>query len=146
MFINEPREPSQMFDKSSECKMTALVEAQTLVRRLAEPCAAGDSVKAQIGRAARRVGLGFNRVRTLWYADERASVSAAEMDSLRRAAGAREKADVHRDELAIRVEALEQQLRALASRIPQDAEFFGAQADLLRDAHRHLGRSHSAES
>jgi hypothetical protein len=146
MFINEPREPSQMFDKSSECKMTALVEAQTLVRRLAEPCAAGDSVKAQIGRAARRVGLGFNRVRTLWYADERASVSAAEMDSLRRAAGAREqKAEAHRDELAIRVEALEQQLRALASRIPQDADFYGAQADLLRSAVRGMGRADTAE-
>jgi uncharacterized protein YPO0396 len=128
-----------------EPKMSALCEAQTLVRRLAEPCTAGDSVKAQIGRAARRAGFGFNRVRSLWYADERASVSAAEMDKLRRAAGARGKADVHRDDLAIRVEALEQQLRALASRIPQDADFYGAQADLLRSAARDLGRAGSAE-
>lgn len=135
-----------MYDKpskSSEREMTALVEAQTLVRRLAEPCPAGDSVKAAIGRASRRVGFGFSRVRSLWYADNRISVSAAEMDKLRRAAGAREKAE--RDELAIRVEALEQQLRALASRMPQDADFYGAQADLIGDAHRHVRRAGSAE-
>lgn len=126
--------------------MSTLVEAQSLVRRLAEPCTAGDSVKAQILRASRRAGFGFNRVRSLWYGDERCSVSAIEMDKLRRAAGARGKPDVHRDELVIRVEALEQQLRALAARLPQDAEFFGAQADLLRDAHRHIGRPHTAKT
>jgi hypothetical protein len=138
---------SQRNDKSSsESEMSVLCEAQTLVRRIAEPCPAGDSVKAAIGRASRRVGLGFTRVRALWYADERISVSAVEMDKLRRAAGARGKADVHRDDLAIRVEALEQQLRALASRIPQDADFYGAQADLLRSAVRGMGRADTAET
>jgi hypothetical protein len=135
-----------MRDKSSESVMSALAEAQTLVRRIAEPCTAGDSVKAQMLRASRRVGLGFNRIRSIWYADQRVSVSAVEMDVLRRAAGAREqKAEAHRDELVIRVEALEQQLRALASRIPQDADFYGAQADLLRSAVRGMGRAGSSE-
>jgi hypothetical protein len=139
---------SQRNDKSSsESEMSVLCEAQTLVRRIAEPCPAGDSVKAAIGRASRRVGLGFTRVRAFWYADERISVSAAEMDILRRAVGARQKqtAEAHRDELVIRVEALEQQLRALASRIPQDADFYGAQADLLRSAVRGMGRAGSSE-
>jgi hypothetical protein len=40
-----------------------------------------------------------------------------------------------------RLETVEQMLRALALRLPQDSEFYGAQADLLGHAARHLGRA-----
>jgi hypothetical protein len=128
-----------------ESKMTALVEARQLVRLAAEPCPAGDSVKAAVGRAARRLKWNYTRVRALWYGDDRIKVSGDELNELRRAAGARQKAEVQRDELAARVEALEQQLRDLAMRMPQDADFYGSQADLIRDAARHVGRADHPE-
>lgn len=132
---------SKKCENASESKMSALCEAQTLVRRLAEPCTAGDSVKAQIGRAARRTGIGFNRIRSLWYGDERASVSAVEMDVLRRAVGARQnKVAAGRDELLARVEALEARLSAI------DPDFYRPHVDTLRRAVSGMGRADNADA
>jgi hypothetical protein len=88
-----------MSDKSSEAKiMSAIAEASHLVRQIAEPCPAGDSVKAAMLRACRRVGsLSFNRVKDIWYADRRVSVSGDELNHLRAIARAKEEA-VARDE------------------------------------------------
>ena len=52
-------------------------EFQGIVRAAAEPREAGDSVKAAIGRAARRLQLGYGRARGLWYGDGRVHVRAA---------------------------------------------------------------------
>lgn len=57
-------------------------EASTLtlrrwVREAAEPAAPGESVKAAINRAARRLGLGYARARDHWYGRAR-SVPADE--------------------------------------------------------------------
>ena len=64
---------------------SSIDEAQTLVRRCAEPNLPGDSVNAAIRRASRRLGLSFTRTRDIWYGDAR-RIDAAEMDRLGQAA------------------------------------------------------------
>lgn len=59
-----------------------MAEMQDLVRQASEPWLPGDSVKAAIGRAARRLGLPHRRARTLWYAAP-AAVLAWEADQIR---------------------------------------------------------------
>jgi hypothetical protein len=63
----------------------SITEAQSLVRRCAEPGPAGESVKAAIGRASRRLDLPYSRTRDIWYGDAR-RIDAGEMDRLRREA------------------------------------------------------------
>ena len=58
-------------------------EAMIVVRRCAEPRPAGDSVKAAIRRASKRLEISFSRTREIWYGDAR-RIDAAEMDRLRR--------------------------------------------------------------
>jgi hypothetical protein len=60
-------------------------EAQTFVRRCAQSRLPGDSVKAAIRCASRRLGFSFTRTRDIWYGDAR-RIDAAEMDRLRQAA------------------------------------------------------------
>ncbi len=91
-----------MSDKSSEkSEMSALAEASMLVRDLAEPGRPGETVKAALQRACRHLtGWPPSRVRDLWYADPRISVSADEMNRLRAAARReREEEQEARDEL-----------------------------------------------
>ena len=57
-------------------------EMQAIVRAAAQPAVAGESVKAAIGRAARRLRLGYGRTRSHWYGLARL-VSAEEADRLR---------------------------------------------------------------
>jgi hypothetical protein len=64
---------------------TSIDEAQTLVRRCAEPRPAGDQVKAAIRRASHRLDIPFSRVRDIWYGDAR-RINAEEMDQLRQEA------------------------------------------------------------
>ena len=66
----------------SKLPTSSIEEAQTLVRKCAEPRQAGDLVKAAIFRASRRLGFAFSRTRDIWYGDAR-RVDAAEMDRLR---------------------------------------------------------------
>jgi hypothetical protein len=76
-------------EKSSEpYRMSAVAEAQTLVRVIAEPRAVGDSVKTSINKAARRLGFSFSRAKDIWYGDAR-RIDAAEIDKLRELAGQR---------------------------------------------------------
>ena len=62
--------------------MAALVEAATLLRQLAEPVVAGESVKAAINRAARRAGIPASLGKRLWYGEAR-RIDADTMDQLR---------------------------------------------------------------
>jgi hypothetical protein len=64
---------------------SSIEEAQTLVRRCAEPRPAGDQVKAAIRRASRRLEIPFSRTRDIWYGDAR-RIDAEEMDRLRHGA------------------------------------------------------------
>lgn len=70
-------------------KLNAIGEASLLVRAVAEPCPAGDSVKAAISRARRRLGWSYSRTRAVWYADLRIRLAAYELDELRAKALAR---------------------------------------------------------
>jgi hypothetical protein len=65
-------------------------EMKRLVRRAAEPARVGESVKAEIGRAARRLGLGYGRVKRYWYG-EIAVPPAHEVDAIRAAVARRER-------------------------------------------------------
>lgn len=64
---------------------SSIDEAQTLVRRCAEPRPAGDLVKGAIRRASQRLNIPFSRVRDIWYGDAK-RIDAEEMDRLRRGA------------------------------------------------------------
>ena len=135
---SQTQEASLDNDKSSlGCGMSALVEASSLVRRVAEPCPAGDSVKAAIGRAARKLRWNYTRVRAFWYADDRVTVTGDELNQLRAAA----KQTGARDEVLARLESVEQMLRALEARMPQDADFYSAHADTLRSVANRIGRA-----
>ena len=110
-----------MSDKSSEklengvLRVNAIMEASQLLRSVAEPVPAGDSVKAAILRAARRLrGWSHNRVRDVWYGDARVRLSADELSELRAVARVkhRDADSAERDELRARIERLETRLAA----------------------------------
>lgn len=76
-----------MSEFSSESRVSVLVEAQGLVRSLAEPRPAGDKVKEALRRACRKLpSWSPNRVRDIWNGDERIRVRAEELEELRVAA------------------------------------------------------------
>jgi hypothetical protein len=117
-----------MSEKSSERKLSALIEVHALVRDIAgvEP---GDTIKRQISRAARRIGfMSASRVKDCWYADERIRVGADELRRLREIANANDKAEQARAEFAKlekRVQLLEAALRL------SDADAYRALVDPL---------------
>ena len=130
-----------MSDKLTERKfMTASAEASTLLRQIAGRGDPGEYKKEAWARAYRRLSgqWTFNRVKDLWREEPRAKVSADELNQLR--AAARQTAGAESNDVLARLAQVEQQLRALALRIPQDAEGYRTYADLLGDAARHLGR------
>jgi hypothetical protein len=90
-------------DRTMPNAATIANEMQTIVRRAAEPWAPGDSIKAALDRAARRTGIGFRRVRTLWYRQTEA-ISAVEADTLR---------EWHRNWIATQRERLTAELQRL---------------------------------
>jgi hypothetical protein len=97
---------------------SSIEEAQTLVRRCAEPRPAGDQVKAAIRRASRRLGLPFTRTRDIWYGDAR-RIDAEEMDRLRQGA--------ENAELAQAVAGIEVlRNRMLESNLPASRQVFAA--------------------
>lgn len=59
-----------------------VAEMQGIVRRAAAPGAVGESTKAAINRAARRLGLSYRRTRTFWYGSH-CAVLALEADRMR---------------------------------------------------------------
>jgi hypothetical protein len=64
--------------------MSSTAEASSLVRQLALPAPAGDTAKSAISRAHRVLKTWtWNRVRDVWHADPRISVSADELHQLR---------------------------------------------------------------
>ncbi len=73
-----------MSEKKSETKMSMLCEASGLVRRIAYPATG----KAALLRAYRRLGTWtYNRVKDVYYGDERVRISGEEIDKLRAVAG-----------------------------------------------------------
>jgi hypothetical protein len=110
---------SEKSEKVSEMQfVSTAAEAAFLIRRVAEPRPVGDSAKAALVRVSRRLSSwSFNRVKDVWYGDQRIRISADELRELRRAA---------------RIHALEQEatheLRLLNERIARVEEALFAQA------------------
>ena len=97
---------------------SSIDQAQTFVRRCAEPRLPGDSVKAAIRCASRRLGLSFTRTRDIWYGDAR-RIDAAEMDRLRQVS--------ENAELAQAVAGIEVlRNRMLESNLPASRQVFAA--------------------
>lgn len=79
-------------------------EAARLVREWAGPRQLGDSAKALIVRAARRLGFSYSRTKALYYREARV-ISAVEMDTLRRRQREKTAHDVFSELTALVVEA-----------------------------------------
>jgi hypothetical protein len=110
--------------------MNPTVEASHLIRFAADPRPSGDSVKGAITRAARRLGIGYERAKSLWYAEAR-RVDASEMDRLRAVAAERqrkqEEAAVHAHrQLVDRISIIEARLAQI------DPDFHSEAAAALR--------------
>lgn len=104
--------------------MTALaLEMRTGLRRLAEPIPAGDSIKAQIGRAARAAGLSYSRAFELWYGRAR-RIDAHELEAVRTARLSKFEERTHElQAIAGEFEALAERVARLAARgAGQEAE------------------------
>jgi len=69
-----------------------LAEAALSLRLLAEPIPAGDRIKCQIVRAARKAGLSVTRASDLWYGKAR-RIDPAELEAIRNAKAKRRPAD-----------------------------------------------------
>jgi hypothetical protein len=98
---------------------SAIAEMSEIVRAAAEPWSAGDSVKAGINRASRRLGISPRRAITFWYGRQ-CAVLAHEADRLRawHADWCRREIERHKreiEELQARDAALGERLHALAT-------------------------------
>lgn len=124
--------------------MTAVAEASRLLREVAAPVPAGDSVKAAIGRAASRVGKRIaphfaarwhaSRAEDIWRGEAR-GVWAEEMDAIRKAADAKA-AEEARSELA----ELDARLARIEALLVQDEDFHRPQVDAARAVARRPDR------
>lgn len=98
----------------------SVAEAQSLVRRCAEPREAGEGVKAAIRRASRRLAFPYTRTKDIWYGDAR-RIDACEMDRLRE--------ETLNAELVVGIDALK---RLVAARVPQSHPMFPELTAALR--------------
>lgn len=104
--------------------MSSAAEMTTLIRTVASPAMPGESVKAVIARAARRLGFTYSRTRGLYYGEAR-RIDAREIDRAREVAREREATD-----RAIAQEAANE-YKKMGERIAR------LEAILLQDAHRY---------
>ena len=111
-------------------------EAAALLRQVAEPRPVGDSVKAAIRRAARRLGFGYRRTKTIWYG-ETTRIGAEEMDALRRATSRLRAEEVARAEAVVAIDRLVALRGALAA---SDEDFHRNTLAQIDDTLRALGR------
>jgi hypothetical protein len=120
-----------------EAVMSIAAEASSLLRRVAEPRPVGDSVKAAISRAARRVSrfmahpMTHGRAEDIWRQEARI-IRAEEMDAIRKAAADTRLLAEGRDALA-QIDARIARLEAL---LLQDEDFHGPQVAAHRAALR----------
>lgn len=124
--------------KSEVVSMSAVAEASALLRQIAEPRPVGDSVKAAITRAARRVSAHVpkhwnrwhvGRAEDIWHQQAR-GVWAEELDAIRAAADARAAQEARNEfrEITNRIARLE------AAMGVSDPEFGGPHLDALRSS------------
>lgn len=130
--------------KRTECSgMLAKFEAANLLRRIAEPRGADDSVKVMIGRAARRVSefwpLSAGRAENIWRKEARV-IRAEEMDAMRAAARQRqeEAGRAKASELIERYAKIAEHLRKV------DPDFYREQIDGLEHVGAQFGARRGA--
>lgn len=100
--------------------MSASAEASELIKRLAEPAAAGAHIETLIRGVAPKLGLSFARAKALWYREARI-ISSDEMDALRAAKAARDEAEnAIRRKYREAIERIEQLERRLAEELAND--------------------------
>lgn len=96
------------------------LKAATLLRDLVAPPAPGESVKAQIGRAARRAGLSFERSRKIWYGEAQKILAEewiALQEAVRRRCGDCNDLRSESQDLAASIDRIEAELARLRSRL-----------------------------
>lgn len=112
--------------------MTAVAEAASLLRSVAEPRPVGDTVKAAITRAAKRVSKHLRepmrpgRAEDIWRGEARI-IRAEELDAIRKAADARLLQEARRE-----FTQLDARIARLEALLVQDPEFHRVEADALR--------------
>ena len=99
-----------------EKPMSPACEAHRLIATIVGPQEIGGRIKTALGMVARRTGLPERRVRGLWHKEARA-IRADELDALRRAARAEQKAEIDAEisELRARLARLEETLAVAAA-------------------------------
>lgn len=127
-----PTENSEFHpEKLEPSDMTAVAEAASLLRSVAEPRPVGDTVKAAINRAARRVSkhlrepMRASRAEDIWRGEAR-MIRAEEIDAIRKAADARLLREVR-----LEFTQLDARLARLEALMVQDAEFHSPESDAL---------------
>lgn len=116
---------SEILSESSN--MSSVAEASALLRRVAGPREAGDSVKLLIRRASKRLKWSFTRTKDVWYRDAR-RIDSIEMDRLRDKV-----AELEARQAIASVVALRQRLAEA------DEDFHGPTIAALDDALRRMG-------
>lgn len=133
---------SEKSNKVSESmsSATTLQEASELLRKIAGPRQADESLKAVLRRVGRKLEKwSHSRIRAVWYEDKRTVVRADEVEQLRALANVdrrdRRKEDDELQELRATVARLAK-YEALLERI--DAQFFGPEISSASD---HAGKA-----
>jgi len=126
-------------DKASEiCEMSALQECSEMMREIASPYSAGDSVKAALRRVYQALpGWSFSRVRDVWYETRSVRISGDELRQVEKAARRAASEKAARNEL--------QQINARLARIEAllavgDEDFHRPSLDALGALRRDLDR------
>lgn len=116
-----------MSENSSEkYEMSETAFAQEMLHTRIAPPSSGQSVKGRINAASRRLRWSFNRTRTIWYADERASLKPRELRTIEAISGVQ----YARQELRTNAELL---ARADALLMGNNADFYRAFVTALHE-------------
>lgn len=121
-----PGNPEKRTEKSEPESMSGVAEASMLLRQIAEPRPIGDTVKAAITRATRRVSrfarapVSPGRIEDLWRQEAR-RVSAEEMDAIRAAAASDRKLAREANNALAEIDARIARLEAL---LIQDPDYY----------------------
>jgi len=140
-----PPENSEFRSEQEEpTPMSSCLEAAALLRTIAEPRPIGDTVKAAINRAAKRVSAHLRqpmrpgRAEDIWRGEARV-IRAEEIDAIRRAAEARTNREARHE-----ITQLDARIARLEALLVQDAEFHRTEVDavgtMARSAHRAVDR------
>jgi len=128
-------------EKTEREPMSSIAEASILLRQVAEPRPVGDTVKAAITRASRRVSrflmqpMTSGRAEDIWRRQARL-IRAEEMDAIRKAAGTDREVQEAKNVLA----EIDARIARLEALLIQDADFHSDQVAQARKALGNMDR------